>query len=72
MGRMRSICNFRIRNNVMREFLAEYLGKRSQVITSHDPHLPGTALLVVFGSASVAQSVLSLHNSGDFLSTSLG
>ena len=56
----------------MREFLAEYLGKRSQVITSHDPHLPGTALLVVFGSASVAQSVLSLHNSGDFLSTSLG
>lgn len=71
MGRMRSICNFRIKNNVMREFLAEYLGKRSQVITSHDV-LPGTALLVVFGSASVAQSVLSLHNSGDFLSASLG
>jgi len=50
-------CTFRIRSPILREFLAEFLG---------------TFVLVTFGCASIAQSVLSLQNKGDFFSINWG
>lgn len=53
----KSTCSPRIRSPVVREFLAEFLG---------------TFILVLFGNASVAQSVLSLQHKGDFFAINWG
>jgi len=50
-------CSFKIRSPVLREFLAEFLG---------------TFILVLFGNSSIAQSVLSLNNKGDFFAINWG
>jgi len=50
-------CKIKIRSKVVREFFAEFLG---------------TFVLITFGNASVAQSVLSLQNKGDFFSINWG
>jgi len=48
---------WKITNNVVREFLAEFLG---------------TFVLVLFGDASIAQAVLSLGSKGDFFAINWG
>lgn len=50
-------CSCRIRSTIIREFLAEFLG---------------TFVLVVFGTASIAQSVLSLRTKGNFFTINWG
>ncbi|XP_023336662.1 aquaporin-7 [Eurytemora carolleeae] len=50
-------CSPRIRSPLLREFLAEFLG---------------TFILVLFGTGSIAQSVLSLNNKGDFFAINWG
>jgi len=58
MGKKRSsCCSFKITSSTTREFLAEFLG---------------TFILVVFGAGSVAQSVLSLGQKGDFFAINWG
>ena len=82
MGHAKSFCKYSISNSVVREFLAEFLGEYLGYIYSFsiganfrsiNPFsFSGTFMLVVFGSASVAQTVLSLQNYGDFLSINWG
>jgi len=59
MGRKQSsgACSCRIRSTLVREFLAEFLG---------------TFVLVAFGTASIAQSVLSLRTKGNFFTINWG
>ena len=62
----------RIRSIVVREFLAEFLGMYN-ILTDNVYHLvSGTFVLVVFGTASIAQSVLSLRTKGNFLTINFG
>ena len=66
----------RIRSIVVREFLAEFLGMYlhcNNILTDNVCHLvSGTFVLVVFGTASIAQSVLSLRTKGNFLTINFG
>lgn len=57
MGRKQQGCSCKIQNVFVREFLAEFLG---------------TFVLVTFGTASIAQSVLSLRTKGSFFSINWG
>jgi len=57
MGKKQSSCSCKIRSIFTREFIAEFLG---------------TFVLVAFGAASIAQSVLSLRTKGNFFSINWG
>ena len=62
---------------MVREFLAEFLGiilssQLSILKFVEREHFAGTFVLVVFGTASIAQSVLSLRTKGNFLTINWG
>ena len=86
-GRRHCCCTFRIQNKVTREFLAEFLGKHSQQLSTFHLKLQyrvtsnqvvnltmflGTTILVIIGNGSIAQSVLSLNTKGNFFSVNFG
>ena len=71
MGRRRSCCSFKIRSPIIREFLAELLGKKIGTMLSL-LYNTGTYVLVMFGCSSLAQSVLSLQTKGGTHSTVWG
>ena len=67
-------CSCRIRSTIVREFLAEFLGLTKYIenrITFYI-RLAGTFVLVAFGTASIAQSVLSLKTKGNFFTINWG
>ena len=72
MRRSRPCCSFKIRSPIIREFLAELLGKKIGTIASLLLYNTGTYVLVMFGCSSLAQSVLSLQTKGGTHSTVWG
>jgi hypothetical protein len=72
MGKKQQGCSCKIRNIFVREFLAEFLGRKDSEKYVLIVSLSGIFVLVTFGTASIAQSVLSLRTKGSFFSINWG